>query len=287
MQDSLVIGVIGGQWPTNFGLAQAAGRYPGVSVQAMGVDAPVSEAVAGLIVDAPLEHRPVLLQHLTPRWRVPILVESPVARDLDSARAVVGGAGNAEIVAANPLRYALHARRLLEELAQAGDRLEAFFGAWRFRATSNPDHALPQLLDFIQVLDLGEPWRIAAMQRADPAIITITLRYPSDVLGSIEVGSHLPASFPSGSELVVECFTQTRAYSCAPGNQSVVLYGRDHVAHAWQPDPADAAVAEFTAWLSGGPRPSGSLARDVSALRLVDRVGQALQTGGVLEVKAV
>jgi hypothetical protein len=115
------------------------------------------------------------------------------------------------------------------------------------------------------------------MQRAEPSILTITLRYTSDVLGSIELGSHLPPSFPSASELVVECFCRGSAYSCVPGNQSVMVYGRDNGASNWQPNPADAIVAAFAGWLDGGSRPVGGLADDLTALRLADRIHQALR----------
>jgi hypothetical protein len=99
------------------------------------------------------------------------------------------------------------------------------------------------------------------------------LRYPSDVLGSLELGSHLPATFPSPSELIVECFTRECAYLCTPGHQAITVFGARARLDAWRPDPAGLIVAAFAAWLQGtGGRPPGSLAEDVSALRLSDRV---------------
>ncbi len=279
METPLVIGVIEGEVPTPLGLARAAARHPDLSVRALVLDQPFAEPLAGVIVDIPLGQRAELLARAAARWPVPMLIEAPVANDMV----------NDDIVVANPLRYALHTRRLLDELAQADDPLETFFAAWRFRPQTTADHALPQLLDFLQALSPGpdELGRISAMERSEPSVLTVTLRYASDVLGSIEVGSHLPESFPSESELVVECFCHASAYSCVPGNQAVQFYGRSHGAVDWQPDPADAMVAAFAAWLDGGARPPGGIADDLKTLRLVDRIRQALQMGGVLDVQVM
>ena len=290
MHDQLVIGVIEADQPTEPGLAQAAKRQPGLTLKTLAVDDSASDAVAALIVDVPVQNRADVLQRLTPRWRVPILFESPVGLDLESARAVVLACRDEDaMVSANPLRYALHTRRLLDEVARADDPLHTFFAAWRFRAQSNAEHALAQLLDYLQALlpRADQPVRISAMQHLDPSVLTVTFRYAADVLGSIELGSHLPASFPSGSELIVECFSEASAFTCMPGKQSVQLYGDTHAAYDWRPEPADTIIAAFAAWLRGGPRPTGSLSNDVTALRLADRIGQAVQAAGVLDVQAV
>ncbi len=289
MEAPLVIGLIEGEAPTELGLAQAAARHPGLSVQSVAVDELASDTLAGVIIDAPVGQRAALVARTAARWSVPILIEAPVAGDLEHARLVEDLAVNNDILVANPLRYALHSRRLLEELAQAHDALETFFAAWRFRAQATAEHALPQLLDFLQALGPGpdQLCRVSAMQHLEPSVLTVTLRYASDVLGSIEVGSHLPDSFPTGSELVVECFCHARAYTCVPGNQAVQLYGRSHAAFDWQPDPADAIVAAFAGWLWGGARPAGGIPDDLKTLRLVDRISQALQMGGVLDVQVV
>jgi predicted dehydrogenase len=282
-----VIGLITSDLPTDLGLADAALRQPGVVVQSLGVEEPPSEDIGGLILDVPLEQRPSMLASLAARWRVPILVESPLAGDLERARALESLGANETIVSVNPLRYALHTRRLLEEIAQTDDPLNTFFAAWRFRPASPVEHALPQLLDYLGALCPDQPCRISAMTYREPSILTLTLRYTSDVLGSIELGSHLPPSFPTASELVVECFCRESTYCCVPSNQSVSVYGRAYQTYDWQPDPADASVAAFAAWLGGGPRPVGGLANDLTAVRLADRIRQALQTGNVLELEAV
>src|SRR4030081_770659 len=101
------------------------------------------------------------------------------------------------------------------------------------------------------------------MHHVEASVTTVTLRYASDVLGSIEVGAHLPQTFPSASELVIECFCQASAYACLPGNPAVQRYGQQHDAYAWQPDPADAIVAAFAEWIAGGSRPPGTIANDL------------------------
>jgi predicted dehydrogenase len=286
MSDRPVIGVISSE-PTDLGLAAAAARHPGLKVRSLAVDAPRTDDIAGIVVDVPLGQRAELVARLAARWPVPILIESPVAADLAESRAVESLLTDNAIVAANPLRYGLHTRRLAEEIAQADDSVQTFFAAWRFRAPATAEHALPQLLDYLRLLGPDEPWRISAMHHRQPSIMTAVLRYAADVFGSIEVGGHLPESFPSASELVIECFGQASAYSCLPGNQAVQLYGRDHAAYEWQPAPADAIVAAFADWLGGAARPAGSIANDLTILRLVDRISQALQAGGVLDAHAV
>lgn len=279
--ERLAIGVIVGEAPSELGLAGAAARQPGWSVRAMAVD-DASDSVAALVVDVPLVERAAALERLLVRCpRLPILIEAPLVVDPASGALLVDVARDDRVVAANPLRYALHTRRLLEEVTR--ERIQTFFAAWRFQSELSRDHALPQLLDYLGALCSERPRRISAMQHPDQPIVIVTLRYPSDVLGSIEVGGHLPRGFPTASQLVVECFCETSAFVCEPGHQAVEVYGAEHGAHAWQPEPADAIVTAFAAWLRGGPHPPGSFADNVANLRLVDRVSRALQTGAVLE----
>jgi predicted dehydrogenase len=248
----------------------------------MAVDDPPSDSVAALVVDVPLAKRAAVLERLLARClRLPILIEAPVVVDPSLAGAMADLARDDSVVVANPLRYALHTRRLLEDVTR--ERMQTFFAAWRFRSESSHEHALPQLLDYICALCPETPRRISAMQHGEQPIVIVTLRYPSDVLGSIEVGGHLPRSFPTESELVFECFCETSAYVCEPGHQTIEVYGAEHGAHPWQPEPADAIVTAFAGWLRGGARPPGSIADDVANRRLVDRVSRALQTGAVLE----
>jgi hypothetical protein len=280
-----VIGVISEQL-SDGGLASAAARQPGWTVRAVPDDEYASDGLAALVVDVPPRGRAAVLERLSARrWHIPILIEGPVIVHPDRTD-LVENLGLADlVVAANPLRYALHTRRLLEELTRtdAPQSLHTFFAAWRFRPESTTEHALPQLLDYLGGMCPEAPLRVSAMQDVRKSVVIVTLRYASDVLGSIEVGRHLPASFPSESELVVECFCETSAYACEPGRQAVEVYGRDRGAFSWQPSAAEAIANAFAGWLRGAPRPHGSIANDVATLRLVDRIGQALQASSVLE----
>jgi hypothetical protein len=265
----LVIGIIRGDTSGTLRLADAASREPGVIVG----DAPLDDAIDGLLVDASLDERPTLLQRIGMQARVPILTESPIAEDAHRADVVASSlTDQTALVAANPLRFAIHTRRLLEELDQVDDALQTYFAAWRFRPDSSTAHALPQLLDFLGALCPGDVVRVSAMRSSGRALLTVTLRYASDVLGTIEIGSHLPGAFPGSSELVLECLCRDSVYLCVPGAQAVVAFGRDAGAYDWQPDPATLIVRSFITWLRGGRRPPGSVLNDLSALRLCDRL---------------
>ena len=280
--ERLAIGVIVGEPPGDPGLASAAARQPGWSVRAMAVDDCPSDRLAALVVDVPLAGRAAVLERLLALCpRLPMLIEAPVVVHPSLGGVLEDLAREDRVVVANPLRYALHTRRLLEEVTR--ERVQTFFAAWRFRSELSRDHALPQLLDYLCALCPEMPGRISAMQHRDQPILIVTLRYPSDVLGSIEVGGHLPRSFPTASDLVVECFCETSAFMCEPGHQAVEVYGAEHGAHAWQPEPADAIVTAFAGWLRGGDRPPGSIGNDVATLRLVGRISRALQAGAVVE----
>jgi hypothetical protein len=170
------------------------------------------------------------------------------------------------------LRYGLHTRQLIDEVAREEGPLETVFGAWRFRPGSHLEAALPRLVDLLAALCPDPVERVSALERREPLVRLVTLRYASGTLASLEIGAHLPDSFPSASELVVECFSAARALHCVAGNQSVALYADGHSLHDWQPDPADAIVTAFAEWLEGGPRPVGSLRNDKAALHITRRI---------------
>lgn len=274
MTERLSVGLVTADGGGSIGLADAARRHPGLSIRSLDADEPASDAVAALIVDAPIARRGDILARAARSWQVPILVESPVASDLERADSL--RTQGTQVVSANPLRYALHTRALVDALARDADPLETFFAAWRFRANAMPEHALPQLADFIAALrPHGEVERITALERQDPGVLLVTLRYAIGTLGTLELGTHLPSTFPSASELFIECFSTERAYHCTPENQSVLALTQSHAAHNWQPNPADTIVAAFTAWLVDGPRPVGNVASDLAALELTARIRAA------------
>jgi hypothetical protein len=285
-QEMPVLGVVASERAADQPLARAAAGHRTLRVRHITRDTPVSSDVAGLVVAAPLDERPTLLAHLARTWPVPLLVEAPVAATTEQAQPLINLADFDfdRIVAANPLRYGLHTARLVQQVGQRDDAdpLHTIFAAWRFRSPAVPDHALPQLLDLLAALGPGAPSRISALERSEPAVLVATVRYASGVLGSLEVGCHLPDGFPSSSELIVECSCAERTYHCAPNAQAVSLYGPEHARAAWQPEPAEAMVRAFVDWLLGGPRPVGHVRADLAALADSQWLAQAARTGAVL-----
>jgi len=247
-------------------LGRAAQGIPRLAVHPI-QDAP--DRLDGLIVDAPPGQRAQVLAELRQTWRVPILVEAPV---------VLGEPG-ADVVSANALRYGLHTRRFLELVRAGADAAETFFVAWRFKAEAVPEAALPLLVDFVRALCPDEIARITVLERSDPWLLVATLRFASGALGNLEVGGHLPPGFPAPSEFVAEWFSNERAFSCTPGNQSVALFGAAPAAHDWQPDPASAMVNAFADWLAGGPRPPGSIVDDQRAVEVVEQLRSTRRSG--------
>jgi hypothetical protein len=271
-------------------LARAAAHHPRMTVRSVSPGHSHASDVVALIVDAPVEVRAAAVAQLATAWPLPILVESPVAVDAEGARSLANLADDARIVSVNPLFYGLHTRRLLEEVGGAAEPLETIFAAWRIRprpaspAAVAPDGshaevtaALACLVEFVRALAPAEIERISALARRDPLVVLATLRDSSGTLINLEVGSHLPASFPSSSELIVECFSTGHAYHCAPGAQSVTAYADALFASDWQPDPADAAVSALAAWLQGAERPYGTIRADLDAFELADQIKLAAQ----------
>ncbi|MBV9171894.1 MAG: hypothetical protein JOZ81_17615 [Chloroflexi bacterium] len=257
-----MIGVVGD------GLLARAARSAGLDLEAP------RDGMTGVIVDAPLDQRARVLAEVRHSWQVPALVEAPLAATAREARERLNAR---DLVPVNALRYGLHTRRLVEELRGADDVLETLFAAWRFRGGALIDEKLPLLLDYVRELCPQRIERISAMERVDPFVMTVTLRHAGGVIGSLEVGAHLAGSFPSPSELVIECFCRETVWHCLPGRQSVEVVGQN--ATEWQPDPFVAAVNAFAAWLEGGPRPPGDVQRDVAALELAEKIREAADAG--------
>jgi predicted dehydrogenase len=233
----------------------------------------VRDGVAGVIVDVPLAQRAQTVLDVS-AGGVPLLVEAPVAAAAADARRLNDVR---DVVSVNELRYALHTRRLVEELQKGQDALETLFVAWRARVGSVTESMLPVLLDYVRELSPARVERVSAMQRSDPFVMTVTLRYAGGVLGSLEIGAHLPATFPSVTELVIECFSRESVLHCIPGRHAVEVVGQS--ATDWQPDPFVAAVNGFAAWLDDGDRPPGGVQRDVAALELAENIREAADAG--------
>jgi hypothetical protein len=256
----LNVGLIQVDGDVAVGLSAAARRHPGISVQTLAPDADPPKDIHALIVDAPVTNRTEITKRFSSVAH--ILTESPITSDVD------------HVVSANPLRYALHTRRLIEEVRDNENVLETIFIAHRLRRATAQ---LANILDFVKALQPGEIEHVQSLQRDNPSLTLATLRYGSGTLVSLELGNHLPAEFPSAEELVVECFSNERAYRCTPGSQAVSSVGVRSRQVDWQPDVADGIVAAFAEWLNGGPRPPGSCRDDLVALELVERIRSAVQ----------
>jgi hypothetical protein len=278
----LEVGIVGTDSSTGIGLGVAATRHPDLRTRTLTVEgAADARAVDGLVVDVPLASRGKTLRRLARDCQMPILVEAPAADNVEDLRALADMAAG-HIVSANPLRYAIHTRRLVEEIRGAHDPVETFFAAQRFRAQSIPPHALPRLLDYLLDICGEDITRVAAVTRQDPSVQVVSLRYASGAIGSLEVGAHLPQGFPNQSELIVECFCRSHAFHCTPDSQAVSLYdaaGQRQV--DWQPQPSDSIVNGFATWLLGGQRPEGAVARDLDAMSLAVVITDAARTDRV------
>lgn len=276
------VGIISADPSSDLGLSLAATRYTGWQTRMLDLDQSPDDTIDGLVVDAPPESRFEALTRLVRTWRVPILMESPAAESVPALRGLADTALN-RIVSVNPLRYGLHTRRLVEELEASADPIETYFAALRFRQSQLPVHALPRLLDYLKDVCSDDVERVASMAHADPPIRIVSLRYASGVLGSLEVGAHLPPSYHGASELIVECFCRSHVFHCAPANQSVSVYSATGQRQIdWQPQPADAIVKAFATWLAGGPRPAGDLQRDLDAVTLAAAIAEAARSDRVL-----
>jgi predicted dehydrogenase len=278
----LEIGIVGTDSATELGLGRAATRHSGLLARTLTVeDVADARALDGLVVDVPLESRGKTLRGLVQSCRVPILAEAPAADNLEDLRALAD-MDAVRIVSANPLRYALHTRRLLEEMRVADDPVETFFAAQRCRGQWIPSHALSRLLDYLVAICPSEITRVAAMAYQDPPILVVSLRYASGAIGSLEIGAHLPASFPNESELIVECFCRSHAFHCTPDSQAVRMYDAATQRQLdWQPEPSDSIVNRFAIWIQGGQRPEGDAARDLHAMTLAVAIMEAARTDRV------
>jgi predicted dehydrogenase len=257
----LSIGLVQLDGDATIGLAAAARRHPGISVQSVAADGDLPQDVDAVIVEAPVASRTQIVKRFSSVASV--LTESPINTD------------NEQVVSVNPLRYALHTRRLIEEVRHNENLLETIFVGYRFRRASAQ---LAHALDLVQALQPGEIEHVASLERDNPSLMLASLRYSSGTLVSLELGNHLPAGFPSDEELVVECFSNERAYHCMPGNQSVSSVGARTKRVDWQPDVADAMVAAFVDWLNGGSRPPGTGRDDLIALELAERIRNAARS---------
>ena len=279
--ERIAVGVVTADAPTELDLAAAAERHEGIIAHRIAPDEPPARSLSALIIDVPLEERGPVVELAANRWRVPILVETPFADTLDRASALAAGVDGVGLFSMNPLRHALPTRRLAEGLTQSDDPVETLFAAWRFRAGDRWEHALPQLLDYVSWVSGNPLDRIAAMRRDQPPAMLVSLRYANGVVGSLEVGAHLPHGYPTRSSLLIECFCTDSVHHCAPDNQAITILGLRCERHGWLPDPAPDIISAFVDALRTGQPPPRGERDDLRLLAVCQAVHRAALEGDV------
>jgi hypothetical protein len=271
-QARLTLGIVASQAHPERGLAAAAERHPAVNVRQVGPDERIPVDVAGVVIDVPLLLRSRVLERLAGRAGVPVLVEAPVTTRIARARTLAGRVRDIPVFSLNPLPHWVPTRRFQEQVREASDPVETIFAAWRFRRGSDWSHALPQLVDYLGGI-VGKPVaRHTVASRTNPTLHLITLRYTNDVVASLEVGHHLPESAVVPEELLVECFCRETVFHCDAWGQSLTVEGNERGVHDWSPDPADRMLASFLNAIRDGQPMERSLADDLDALDLCDRI---------------
>ncbi len=273
--ERLNIGVVVTDTGISAGLAAAAARHPDVEVHAIGPRDDPSAAMAGLIVDVPLDQREGSLSTFLDRWQVPILCEMPAAGTRAGANMIARHPETNTLFSMNPLHYHLPTQRLREELAHAQDPLETVFAAWRFKRTATTPVALPQIIDYIGSIIAHPLTRVSAMQRAAPPVLLVLLRYASDVVVSLEVGDHLPETLSTPSELLIECFCRESVYHSAPEHQAIIIEGHAHTRRMWAREPANEMVSAFVAAIQSGRPPQRGINDDLRVLAQCEGITDA------------
>jgi len=262
----LTLGIVRLSGAGGTGLAAAAERHPGVVSRCVTVEDRPATDITGLVIDVPPIDRQAVVLQLARRWRVPFLLEAPVALTPDGVTEVERACGEAPVCSENPLRHHLPTRRLREQVVAAADPVEQVFAAWRFRQGGFDRGALAQLIDYLGHLVGSRVARATTMRRDRPAAFLVSLRYENDVVGSVEIGEHLPASLPWRSELLIECFCRERVYHCAPDTQAITVDGRRRASVDWSEPAFGHIISTFVEALAGGHAPERSLGSDLGAL---------------------
>jgi hypothetical protein len=105
------LGVIELNGGGGLGLARAVERHPNLMVRPVRLGGARTDSMDALVVDAPLGLCSEVVARLVGEWPVPELIESPVAADAEQTRLI---SKPDLLVSANPLRYALKTRELIE-----------------------------------------------------------------------------------------------------------------------------------------------------------------------------
>lgn len=268
----LTIGIVMPNGAGKSGLAAAVERHPAVISRPITLEDKAAADVMGLVIDAPLADRETIMLRLAGRWHVPFLVEAPAAVTADGIDAIRRAQGRHPVFSENRLHHHLPTRRLRERLAAAADPVEQLFAAWRFRQGAFDRGAFVQLSDYLRQLVGSDVARVTTMRRDGPTAFLVSLRYENDAVGSVEIGEHLPPSFPSESELLIECFCRETVYHCEPYHQAISVDGRMRASVDWSEPAYESIAAAFVQTLMEGGEPARSADDDLKALALAETV---------------
>jgi len=268
----LSLAVITDDPPADGGLAAAVERDHHVASHRVAIGGEFPAGVDGVVVDVPLAKRAEALSMIGGRPDVPVLAEMPVAPSVQQGRALAETLSGRPVVSLNPLAYHVPTKRLLDLIAGGIDPLETFFAVWRFHPADGWDQALARGVGFAGSLTRSVPIRISALHRPSPSVLIALLRYENGVVGSFELGSHLPDAAPRFPELLIECFCHDSAYHCRAENQAITLEGDSRIHRDWAPDPAVAMLTAFLDVIRGDNGPHRGLEDDLKTLAVCEEM---------------
>ena len=268
----LNLAVVADDPPVASGLAVSTERDTRVSAYRVATGRELPSDVDGVIVDVPLAKRYDALSSIAERTNAPILTEMPVGPSAELCRALGERLSGHRVVSLNPLAYHTPTKRLLEHVSNGADPLETYFAVWRFHPLDRWDHGLAQLVGFADSLTRSAPIRISALRRSTPAILVALLRYENGVVGSVEIGAHLPEASAQVPELLIECFCRDSAYQCHADNQAITLEAKSRAYHTWAPDPSAAMLSTFLDMLHGDQMPQRGIADDLRTLAICEEI---------------
>jgi hypothetical protein len=270
--ERLSLGVVALEPGGAHSLAAAAARNPDVVVTGLSLDDQPLAGLKGIVVDAPLAQRGAAIEQLVSRWRLPLLVKMPFAATISQAKQVRLALGNTPLFSLNPLQFHVPTKRLHDDIVNGDDPLETYFAVWRFKAGTDWESHIVQLIDHLSCIIATPVSRVSTMRRTSPDALVSLLRYENDVVGSIEIGAHLPASTIGDSDLRVECFCRESVFHCYSNQQAITVEGSRPVHRDWSPEASDLMVAAFVDALRKEQSPWRSIADDLSALALARRI---------------
>jgi hypothetical protein len=268
----LRLAVITDDPPADRGLTAAVERDHRVAAHRVAIGSDLPSDIDGVVVDVPLVKRSEALSLIAGRPDVPILSEMPVAPSVQQGHLLAEKLSGRRIASLNPLAFHVPTKRLLDLIVDGVDPLETFFAVWRFRPADGRDQALAQVVGFAGSLCRSAPIRISALQHPSASVLIALLRYENGVVGSLELGSHLPDAVTRFPELLIECFCHDSAYQCRAENQAITLEADSRSHRDWAPDPAVAMLAAFLDVIQGDQVPPRGPEDDLKTLAVCEEM---------------